>query len=185
MTDQKTAAGFSRQCITPPVGTILSGFIERDRDHGCTSIHDDLYVRALWLQQAQATVLILSYDLLFFTRALADRLKGMLANIVPLLPGTVFLLMAAFFFFRSNERMYNWVLNDPRFGPLIRNYRAGNGIPRRIKVLAIGLIIASFGVSVVLVVDGFVPRAILIACAVAVSTFILTRPTTEVVLGSD
>ncbi|MDJ0925322.1 MAG: YbaN family protein [Acidimicrobiia bacterium] len=110
---------------------------------------------------------------------------GIAGYVVPLLPGTVFLLMATFFFFRSNERMYNWVLNHPRFGPLIRNYRAGHGIPRRVKALAIGLIIISFAVSVFLVVDGVVARVILIACAVAVSTFILTRPTTEVVLGED
>ena len=108
---------------------------------------------------------------------------GIAGYIIPLLPGTVFLLLATFLFFKSNERMYNWVLNDPRFGPLIRNYRAGYGIPRRIKVLAIVLIAASFSVSVLFVADGMVVRAILIVCAIGVSTYILTRPTTEVVLG--
>jgi len=109
---------------------------------------------------------------------------GIAGYVVPLLPGTVFLLLATFFFFKSNERMYNWVLNHPRFGPLIRNYRAGHGIPRRIKVLAIVLIVISFGVSIAFVATGLVARVILVACAVAVSAFILTRPTTEVVLRS-
>lgn len=108
---------------------------------------------------------------------------GIAGYIVPLLPGTVFLLLATFFFFKSNERMYNWVLNDPRFGPLIRNYRAGYGIPRRIKLLAIGLIAISFTVSIVFVVDSLVVRTILVLCAVSVSTYILTRPTTEIVLA--
>jgi uncharacterized membrane protein YbaN (DUF454 family) len=108
---------------------------------------------------------------------------GIAGYIVPLLPGTVFLLLATFFFFKSNERMYNWVLNDPRFGPLIRNYRAGYGIPRRIKVLAIALIVVSFSVSVAFFADGVVVRAILIGCGVGVSVFILTRPTTEAVIG--
>jgi uncharacterized membrane protein YbaN (DUF454 family) len=107
---------------------------------------------------------------------------GIAGYIVPLLPGTVFLLLATFFFFKSNERMYNWVLNHPRFGPLIRNYRAGHGIPRRIKVLAIVLIAISFGISIVFVATGVAARSILIACALGVSAFILTRPTTEVVL---
>ena len=66
---------------------------------------------------------------------------GIAGYIVPLLPGTVFLLMATFFFFKSNERMYRWVLYHPRFGPFIRNYRAGHGIPRRIKALAIVLMV--------------------------------------------
>ena len=107
---------------------------------------------------------------------------GIAGYVVPLLPGTVFLLLATFFFFRSNERMYNWVLNHPRFGLLIRNYRAGHGIPRRIKVLAIVLIAISFGISIGFVATGLVARVILIACAIGVSAFILTRPTTEVVL---
>jgi uncharacterized membrane protein YbaN (DUF454 family) len=107
---------------------------------------------------------------------------GIAGYIVPLLPGTVFLLLATFFFFKSNERMYNWVLNDPRFGPLIRNYRAGYGIPRRIKVLAIVMVVISFAVSVLFVADGVVTRSVLIACAAGVSAFILTRPTTEIVL---
>jgi uncharacterized membrane protein YbaN (DUF454 family) len=107
---------------------------------------------------------------------------GITGYIVPLLPGTVFLLIATFFFFRSSERMYNWVLGNPRFGPLIRNYRAGYGIPRRTKALAIVLIAISFTISIGLVVTGTVVRLVLVACALAVSTFILTRPTTEVVL---
>ena len=108
---------------------------------------------------------------------------GIAGYIVPLLPGTVFLLLATYFFFKSNERMYNWVLNNPRFGPLIRNYRAGYGIPRRIKLLAIVLIAISFTVSIVFVVDSLVVRTILVLCAVSVSTYIMTRPTTEVVLA--
>lgn len=108
---------------------------------------------------------------------------GIAGYIVPLLPGTVFLLLATFFFFKSNERMYHWVLNDPRFGPLIRNYRAGYGIPRRIKLLAIALIAISFTVSIVFVVDSIVARTILVLCAVSVSIYIMTRPTTEVVLA--
>lgn len=108
---------------------------------------------------------------------------GIAGYIVPLLPGTVFLLMATFFFFRSSQRMYDWVLQHPWFGPLIRNYRAGHGIPRRIKIYAISLIAVTFAISISLVATGFLVRLILVATGLAVSTFILTRPTTEVVLA--
>lgn len=110
---------------------------------------------------------------------------GIAGYIVPLLPGTVFLLMATFFFFRSSHRMYNWVLHHRLFGPLIRNYRAGYGIPRRIKVYAIALIVVSFAVTLSFVATGLLVRGLLIAIGVAVSTFILTRPTTEVVLAGS
>ncbi len=107
---------------------------------------------------------------------------GIAGYIVPLLPGTVFLLLATYFFFKSSERMYNWVINHRWFGSLIRAYRAGYGIPRRIKIYAIGLMAVSIGFSVAVAVDTTTLRVILVAIAIAVSTFILTRPTTENVL---
>lgn len=65
------------QRITPPLGTALFGFGDRDRDpRGCETILDDLMVRALYLEQASTRCLILGFDLLFFSRAEADRLKG-------------------------------------------------------------------------------------------------------------
>jgi uncharacterized membrane protein YbaN (DUF454 family) len=137
------------------------------------STHAPEAVRVVSNRVARAIYLVLG----FVTLGL-----GIAGYIVPLLPGTVFLLMSSYFFFRSSERMYNWVMNHPRFGDLIRNYKAGYGIPRRIKVYAIALIVVSFSISVFVVASGVMLRTALIACAVAISTFILTRPTTEVVL---
>lgn len=108
---------------------------------------------------------------------------GFAGYIVPLLPGTVFLLLATYFFFKSSERMYNWVMNHRRFGPVIRAYRAGYGIPRRIKAYAIALIFVSIGFSALFAVDDATVRAMLAIIALAVSAFILTRPTTEVMLA--
>ncbi|MCP4308241.1 MAG: DUF454 domain-containing protein [bacterium] len=110
---------------------------------------------------------------------------GIAGYIVPLLPGTVFLLLATYFFFKSSERMYNWVLNNRQFGHVIRAYRAGYGIPRRIKAYAIALIVVSMGVSIAVATDTVAIRLLLVAIGVAVSTFILTRPTTETVLASS
>jgi len=65
----------------------------------------------------------------------------------------------------------------------VRDYRAGNGIPSRIKVLAIALMSISITLSVVLAMDSTVPRLILIGVGVVGAVFILTRPTTERVLA--
>lgn len=73
-------AGFGMQTITPALGTRLFGFGRRDRAKGCERIHDDLQVRALYLEQADARCLILGFDLLFFSRSEADRLKGFLSR---------------------------------------------------------------------------------------------------------
>ena len=110
---------------------------------------------------------------------------GIAGYIVPLLPGTVFLLLATYFFFKSSERMYNWVVNHRWFGPMIRAYRAGYGIPRRIKVYAVGLVVISIGFSAIVAVDDALIRLFLVATAVSVSAFILTRPTTEDMLAQS
>lgn len=110
---------------------------------------------------------------------------GIAGYIVPLLPGTVFLLLATYFFFKSSERMYDWVINHRWFGHMIRAYRAGYGIPRRIKAYAIALIVVSMGFSIAVAADGVAVRLLLVAIGVAVSTFILTRPTTEDVLAGS
>jgi uncharacterized membrane protein YbaN (DUF454 family) len=108
---------------------------------------------------------------------------GIAGYIVPVLPGTVFLLIATYFFFKSSDRMYRWVMNHRRFGPTVRAYRAGHGIRRRVKVYAITLMLISVGFSLVFAVEGTVMRVLLVALAAAGAAFILTRPTTENVLA--
>jgi uncharacterized membrane protein YbaN (DUF454 family) len=108
---------------------------------------------------------------------------GIAGYVVPVLPGTVFLLIAAGLFFKSSERMYFWVLNNRRFGPTVRAYRAGYGIRRKVKAYAITLMLLSVGLSIVFAVDGAAIRLFLAALAAFGTAFILTRPTTEDVLA--
>ena len=108
---------------------------------------------------------------------------GVAGYVVPVLPGTVFLLMATGCFFKSSDRMYRWVVNHPRFGPTVRAYRAGYGIRRRVKVYALVLMSISVALSIAFAVDGTAGRLGLIALAVVGAIFILTRPTTENVIA--
>ena len=84
-------AGFARQTITPPAGTRMQGFAGRDRDHGCTGVHDDLFVRALYLEHADRRALLVAFDLCFLDRELADRLKGAIGRRVDLAPRQILL----------------------------------------------------------------------------------------------
>jgi uncharacterized membrane protein YbaN (DUF454 family) len=108
---------------------------------------------------------------------------GVAGYVVPVLPGTVFLLISAGFFFKSSERMYLWVLNHRRFGPTVRAYRAGYGIRRKVKAYAITLMLLSVGLSVAFAVEGAAIRVFLIGLAAFGAVFILTRPTTEDVIA--
>lgn len=57
----------------------------------CHAIHDDLFVRALFLEQEDRQALLLSFDLLFFERAVVDRYKGALGRALALRPDQIFL----------------------------------------------------------------------------------------------
>lgn len=79
-------AGFARINISPPVGTNMMGWQSRDQDHGCEKIHDDLFTRALYLQNKKEEVLIIGFDLIFFTRSGTDRYKGAIGRKIDLSP---------------------------------------------------------------------------------------------------
>ena len=101
---------------------------------------------------------------------------GFVGAFLPLMPTTVFLLIAAFFFARSSPRFYAWLLNNRMFGSLIRDWRAGLGMPLRAKILAVTLITLTTGSSILIVPVLWV-RLLLACVGVGVSTYLITRPT--------
>lgn len=76
---------------------------------------------------------------------------GGIGVVVPGLPTTVFFIAAAACFARSNPRLEQWVLDLPRVGPMVSDYRAGLGMPRRAKVFAVGSILVFTTIAVVVI----------------------------------
>ncbi len=85
-------AGFARVKITPPIGTPMTGFGGRDYDPaGCKGVHDDLYVRALYMEQGGERALVMGFDLLFFSRDEADRFRGAIGRRLDMAPSDIML----------------------------------------------------------------------------------------------
>jgi uncharacterized membrane protein YbaN (DUF454 family) len=61
---------------------------------------------------------------------------GIVGIFLPLLPTTPFVLLAAFCFTRGSTRCERWLLQHPRFGPLVRDWREHRAVPLRAKQLA-------------------------------------------------
>lgn len=100
---------------------------------------------------------------------------GLIGVVLPLLPTVPFMLLAAFCFARSSDRLHDWLLNHPTFGPSIQEWREGGFINKRAKVLASFSIVAAFLISYFL---GVKPTVLWIQFATlsCVSLFIWTRP---------
>lgn len=68
---------------------------------------------------------------------------GIVGLVLPLLPTTPFVLLAAYCFSRGSVRYEHWLLTHPRFGPLVRDWRANHAVPLRAKQLATGMMALS------------------------------------------
>jgi uncharacterized membrane protein YbaN (DUF454 family) len=84
----------------------------------------------------------------WITAGLAAVAFGGIGLVVPGLPTTVFFIIAAWCFSRSSPRLERWVLGLPRIGPLVADYRAGLGMPRRAKVFAVATMTVFVGIGV-------------------------------------
>ena len=62
---------------------------------------------------------------------------GVAGIILPLLPTTPFLLLAAALFFKGSPQLYEWLLNQKHLGPYIRNFREHKAIPLRAKIISL------------------------------------------------
>jgi hypothetical protein len=64
---------------------------------------------------------------------------GIVGVFVPLLPTTPFVLLAAACFSRGSSRCERWLVSHPRFGQMVREWRAHHAVPLRAKQFAIGM----------------------------------------------
>lgn len=100
---------------------------------------------------------------------------GAAGLVLPVLPTVPFLLLAAFCFARSSDRLHDWILSHPVYGPPIRNWRAEGRVPRRAKVIACASMGTGFGIAAWLAL----PLWILVlqaAVLLSVAAWLVTRP---------
>jgi uncharacterized membrane protein YbaN (DUF454 family) len=103
---------------------------------------------------------------------------GGIGVVVPGLPSTGFFVLAAAAFARSSPRLEAWLLDLPGVGPLVRDYRAGLGMPRSAKVTAITMMLTAVTISAV-VVDPVWLKAVIVAAGAVGTVVVLRVPTKQ------
>jgi uncharacterized protein len=112
---------------------------------------------------------------LFLVGGVLLTVAGVIGVVTPGWPGTIFLILAAACFARSSPRLEAWLLGHPRLGPSVAAWRENRAIPRNIKLIAIGSMIVSF-VIVLLVHLPVLWTAIAGAALLASALYVGTRP---------
>ena len=111
---------------------------------------------------------------LLFTVGWTFLAVGIAGLFLPLLPGTLFLILAAACFSRSSPRFEAWLLAHPRLGPPVRAWRATGAIPRGAKMIACASLVVSW--LIVLASASVLATVASLVVFVAVAAYLVSRP---------
>ena len=75
-------------------------------------------------------------------------LLGGIGVVLPLLPTTPFVLLAAACFARSSPRMHRWLINSELFGPMLLDWDANRCVSYKVKALSLCMMAIVGGVSI-------------------------------------
>jgi len=101
---------------------------------------------------------------------------GILGLFLPVMPTTVFLLIAFWCFSRSSERLQRWLYDHPRLGRGLRQWHRHRVIPPKAKIAALSMLAASFLATLYFYAGNWIVPEIVGAVLVAVAVFILLCP---------
>ena len=128
------------------------------QETGPTRLHDSRVVRVLYL-----------------TAGFAALTLGAVGVVLPVLPTTPFVLLAAACFARSSPRFHDKLLANRIAGPIIREWVEHRSIPRRVKRWVYLLMALSFGSSILLLTSAW-HQIMLAALGITLVAFIWRIP---------
>ncbi len=83
-----------------------------------------------------------------------------LGVVLPLLPTTPLLLLAAWCFANSSEKHHRWLVEHRVFGPIIQEWQENRRIPKKAKIIAIASILVFGTYAVGFAVENIIIRVI-------------------------
>ena len=103
---------------------------------------------------------------------------GLLGAVLPILPTTPFMLLAAACYARASKRLYQALVDSSTFGPTIRAFREDRSIPTSVKRRAFVIVPVVFAFSIWMV-DITLVRVLLVALAAGLLTYLDRLPSRD------
>ncbi len=104
---------------------------------------------------------------------------GVIGIFLPLLPTTIFLILASICFLKSSPKANDWLRNHKILGGYIDNYQNKTGLTRNAKIANIITLWTSISLSAVLLTNEFYFRIILLTIAIGVTIHLLMIKTKQ------
>lgn len=98
-----------------------------------------------------------------------------LGALLPILPTTPFLILAAYCFSKSSPKVHSWLTSLPYFGSAIIDWEKNKVIRPRAKILSVMVIVTIFSSTLILTKIHYGLKIMLAFIAIGCSFFIVTR----------
>jgi len=102
---------------------------------------------------------------------------GILGIFLPLLPTTIFLILASACFVKSSPRAHQWLKNHKWLGGYLKNYQEKSGLSIKSKIFTISILWASILFSAFVLTEAFYIRLLLLFIAVGVTIHLMSIKT--------
>ena len=128
---------------------------------------------------AVQVILRKSKNLILVSLGLICLVLGIVGYVMPGLPGTIWLIIAATLFVRSSDRLYNWVIQNKLFGQQVREFLETGSMRRRAKILSLGSMWIFSIISVLFAPYDWMFDVPIIMLALVGTVYIISRPTLD------
>ena len=120
--------------------------------------------------------------IIWFSTGIIVMSVGFIGVVVPGLPTTPLMILAAACFAKSSQRFYDWIINNKLFGKHVINYREGKGIPKKVKpvILVTMWIFVIFAISLGIPEELLIPKIATFVLAIIGTIFIARLPSLAV-----